>query len=364
MSKKVEPTEYLDEDYLFLILQLIDHPKLKRDKLTFSEIKKEKYAHAMASDLFYEIVNLNDQGLLKIEKLKFNVSEGNRDDREFIQAAQSAIKKHPKLKLAQATKKIINNNFSLRDLKIVLPYEHYDHIFNFINFDIKISKKFKQEHAKWLKKYLKLFAGGKLESSTKNYLEIESQKKDIKKIINEISKKTGSTLVLRDSYFGNKYRFFENILLLEKEKFLIIKNISSEEVNRNSADYLIHCELKEKRYSYPPFCETEKGIGFLKFSEKEERIKIGGSDSRHFKLLKLLLKEFGRASSISYAFDYIKTDKDNRDPNINNLYLGNSEKIRILENARKELQKKDRLRGQLKITIDKSSKIIWIDYIK
>ena len=92
MSKKVESTEYLDEDYLFLILQLVDHPKLKRDKFTFSEIKKEKYKRANASDLFYEIVNFNDQGLLKIEKLKFNVLEGNGDDREFIQIALSGIK--------------------------------------------------------------------------------------------------------------------------------------------------------------------------------------------------------------------------------------------------------------------------------
>jgi len=226
MSKKVEPTEYLDEDYLFLILQLVDHSKSKKDNLTFSEIKKEKYRRAIASDLFYEIVNFNDQGLLKIEKLKFNVSEGNRDDREFIQAALSAIKEHPKLKLAQATKKIIDNNFSLRDLKIVLPYEHYNHIFNFIGFDIKISKKFKQEHTKWLKKYLKLFADEELESPKKNYLRIEFQKENIKKKIDEISRKTGHSLVLKSSDFNNEHRFLESILLLERERFLIIKNIS------------------------------------------------------------------------------------------------------------------------------------------
>ena len=45
MSKKVEPTEYLDEDYLFLILQLVDHPKSKRDKIIFNEIKTEKYEY-------------------------------------------------------------------------------------------------------------------------------------------------------------------------------------------------------------------------------------------------------------------------------------------------------------------------------
>ena len=359
MSKKIEPTEYLDEDYLFLILQLVDHPKSKRDKLTFNEIKTKKYRRAIASDLFYEIVNFNNQGLLKIERLKFNVSEGNINDREFIQVMLPAIKKYPKLKLAQATKKIINNNFNLRDLKIILPYKHHNHIFNFIDFDIKISKKFKQEHIKWLKKYLKLFADGKLESPTKNYLKIELQKKYFKARINEISKETGSMLVLKDFYFGDKYRFFENILLLEKEKFLTIKNISSEKTDKDLSSYIIHCELKNENNSCTPFCIIKKDMGFLKFSKNGETIKIGREDSQHSKLLKFLLGSRGRKERVDYTFKEIETKRVKKYPD-----LDPSDQMRKLEYVVKELQKRNRLRGRLKITIDKDTDLIWIELMQ
>ena len=359
MSKKVESTEYLDEDYLFLILQLVDHPKLKRDKFTFSEIKKEKYKRANASDLFYEIVNFNDQGLLKIEKLKFNVTEGNEDDREFIQIALSGIKKYPKLKLARATKRIINNSFNLRDLKIVLLYKNHDQIFNFIGFDIEINKKFKQEHAKRLKKYLKLFAYEELESPKKNYLRVEFQKENIKKKIDEISRKTGHSLVLKSSDFNNEHRFFESILLLERERFLIIKNISSEKTEKNSFSYIIHCELKEKCNSRPPFYVTKKDMGFLRFSKHEKVIKIGKTDSQHFKLLKLLLKPFGKENGIDSVFEEIETKRIKKYPD-----LDIDDRMRKLEYVVKELQKNKRLGGRLKITLDKKGGTIWIDYIK
>lgn len=359
MSKKVEPTEYLDEDYLFLILQLVDHPKLKRDKLTFSEIKKEKYKRAKASDLFYEVVNFNDQDLLKIEKLKFNVLEGNKNDRESIQALLSAIKKYPGLKLAKTTKKIIDNNFNLNDLKFVLPYEHCDNIFNFIGFDIKISKKFKQEHTKWLKKYLKLFVDEELESPKKNYLRIEFQKENIKKKIDEISKKTGHSLVLKSSDFNNEHRFLESILLLERERFLIIKNISSEKNREDLFNYLINCESREKRYSHPPFYVIKKDMGFLKFSKNGKAIKIGKTDSQHFRLLKLLLKPFRKKNGINYVFEKIETKRIKKYPESDL-----DDQMRKLEYVVKELQKNKRLGGRLKITLNKKGGTIWIDYTK
>ena len=358
MSKKVEPAEYLDEDYLFLVLKLLDYPEMKKDEFIFSKIRTEKYKHAKASDIFYDIINFNEQGLLKIERLKLD----GKDYRTIKKLTSLMIKLSEQQEPSLNIKKMLDNNFHVYDLEIVLSCcEFKNDILNLIDFDIRISKEFKQKYIKWLKGYLKLFANGKLESKTKNYPRVETQKENIKEKINEMSVRFGSILALKDSDFNNKYRFFECILLLEKERFLIIKDISSKRTEENLSNYSIHCELKEKNYSRP-FWKIEGDSGFLKFGKKGEKIKIGKKDSRHFRLLKFLLEDFGLAKPINDAFEYIKTNKDKEDSDINDPYLKPAKQIQIIRNTIKELQKKGRLGGRLKIKIGKMKKTIWIKY--
>jgi len=352
---------YLDEDNLFLLLKLLDYLKMKKGKLTFNKIKVEKYKQATVSKIFYDILILNRQGLLKIEGLKFNILGASKNDCKIFKALLSSIRAYPAFEMSLAMKRTINDNFNLHDLEIILSHKYSDQIFNLIDFDIKISQKFKQQFIKRIKEYLKLFADGKLESSTENYFRIELQKESIEEKIDEISKETGSALVLKSSNFSSKFRFFESMLLTEKEGKLAIKNISSEETNKNSFSYIIYCELKEKCY-FRPYCKIKNDIGFLKFSQDGEAIKIGGIDSRHFKLLELLLKRIGIARSINSAFEYIETDKDNKESGINDPYLKPAEQIRILENAKKELQKGNKMKGRIKIKIDKMRKTIRAEY--
>lgn len=360
MSKKVEPTEYLDEDYLFLILQLINHPQSKRDKFTFSKIKKEKYKRAMVSKIFYDIINFNEQGLLKIKELKLDGNDYGTIKKLTSLMIKLSEQQEPSLNI----KKMLDNNFHVYDLEIVLSCcEFKNDILNSIDFNIKISKEFKQKYIKWLKGYLKLFADGKLESKTINYPRVETQKENIKEKINEMSVRFGSILALKDSDFNNKYRFFECILLLEKERFLIIKDIGSERTEENLSNYSIHCELNEKSDSRP-FWEIEGNIGFLKFGKKREKIKIGEKDSQPFKLLKILIENFGVKRKIDYIFERVRNEKCNkmekahyRDP-----YLEPNRQRGILENARRELQKDKKMKNKLKIIIYKSDETIRMKY--
>lgn len=343
MSKKIEPTEYLDEDCLFLALKLLDYRRMERDKFTFIEMKMEKYKHATAFEIFQNIAHFNKQGLLKIEKLNFDMSLASKKESEDIKMLRYlSMTKAPGHPLSLALQKTIDNNFNFYDLELIRNLK--DYIFKFIDFDIKINQELRQKFIEWLKNYLKLFADGKLESKTTNYPRIEIQKENIKEKINEMSVKFGSMLALKDSNFDSEYRFFENILLLEKEKFLIIKNISSEKTEENLFSFSIHCELKEKSDSRP-FLETEGDIGFLKFGKKREKIKIGKKDSQPFKLLKLLIENFGVKRKIDYIFEHVRNEKYNKiekdrycDP-----YLEPNRQREILENVKRELQKDKKL---------------------
>lgn len=359
MSKKIEPIQYIDEDCLFLALKLLNYPKMERDKFTFSEIKMEKYKHATAFKIFQNIANFNKQGLLKIEELKFSLLNTSADDQTVKTLIQLTRIKFPKHDLSLATRRIMDNNFNLCDLELISSHEYGNYVLRFIDFDIKINQELRQKFIGRLKGYLKLFADGKLESSTENYFRIELQRKSIEEKIDEISGKTGSTLALRDSDFSGDFRFFESILLLEKEKKLTIKNISSKETCKNSFSYIIHCELKGKCNSRPPFYIIKKGMGFLKFSKNGRTIKIGKTDSQHFRLLKLLLKDFERENRIDYVFEKIETKRIKKYPD-----LDPDDQMRKLEYVVKELQKNKRLGGRLKITLNKRGRTIRIDYTK
>ncbi len=355
MSRKDNKIQYyLDEDYLFLTLKLLDYPKMERGEFTFDEIKAENYKRAAVSKIFYDIANFRNQGLLKIENFKLNNS-----DYATTKTLILAMVKFPKHKLSLTLNKIINNNFNFYDLEIVSSYKCNDQVFNLIDFDIKISRESKQIITDALQKYLKLFADEEIESPKKNYLRIEFQKENIKKKIDEISRKTRHSLVLKSSDFNNEHRFLESILLLERERFLIIKNISSEKNREDLFNYLINCESREKRYSHPPFYVIKKDMGFLKFSKNGKAIKIGKTDSQHFRLLKLLLKPFRKKNGINYVFEKIETKRIKKYPESDL-----DDQMRKLEYVVKELQKKKRLGGLLKITLDKEMETIWIDYTK
>lgn len=111
-----------------------------------------------------------------------------------------------------------------------------------------------------------------------------------------------------------------------------------------------------------PFCEVDGKYGYLRFNKKGEKIKIGGKNTRPFKLLDCLLTNFGVARTIDSVFDFIKIDKDKNNQKLTDEYLKGCEQKNIITNAIKELQKDNKLRGKIKIEFLKNSTQIRAKY--
>lgn len=161
---------------------------------------------------------------------------------------------------------------------------------------------------------------------------------------------------------------------LEEAKSLITKakNISEENdevVDRNyarltssskkiqSTSEIIE-KAEEIKSTFTPQALIEKGIGYFQFRKQRPKIKIGQSDSRHFRLLQFLSSPLGSSRTIDSVFDAIKLPKDKNDQMLNgyNTYQSIGRKIDLIEYAKKELQKNKELQGRLKFELDRNQK--------
>ena len=113
-----------------------------------------------------------------------------------------------------------------------------------------------------------------------------------------------------------------------------------------------------------PTCFTKKGWGYLQLANSNEKIKIYRKNSQAFRLLRLLVANFGTALSVEMAFDAIREGKHSKEKGIYTEALDKKRKVQLIKNsAIKELQKENRLRGKLKIYFDELENRIWINYV-
>ena len=111
-----------------------------------------------------------------------------------------------------------------------------------------------------------------------------------------------------------------------------------------------------------PFCVVESGWGYLKFGKYSEKVKVGKSTSRHFRLLQCLLESFGRAKTTEAVYEWIKLLKDKKDSDLSGWdnYKKKNRQIVIIQNAIKELQKGNKLRKKLAFEFNDTKTKIWI----
>lgn len=113
-----------------------------------------------------------------------------------------------------------------------------------------------------------------------------------------------------------------------------------------------------------PYCITKKGIGYLKFGKYGEKIKIGRTNSKAFRLLQCLTEPFGVAKSVETVFEAMYEKDRKRYSEINDPYLNKARKIQLITNSGiKELQKDNKLRGKLKFQFDEVKSKIWLEYL-
>lgn len=132
--------------------------------------------------------------------------------------------------------------------------------------------------------------------------------------------------------------------------------------NRRGKKYPI-AEDKEDKIEEPietgkiPFCVEEKGKGYLKFSERGEKILIGRIDSRPYLFLKVMLESdyFGKELDVNVVMEkiYIKGDEDKRE--LNRDYGNTAYKVGIIKKSCiKQLQKGNKLRQKITFKFDKN----------
>ena len=110
-----------------------------------------------------------------------------------------------------------------------------------------------------------------------------------------------------------------------------------------------------------PFCIIEGGVAFIKFHKYGKKIKIGKSDSRHFRLLQCLCEPFGTAKTIESIFEAIKLPKDSKDSKLEDDYLAENRKRELIQYAIKELQKNKNLQGKLKFRFNDTKTTIRLE---
>ena len=221
---------------------------------------------------------------------------------------------------------------------------------------------------KAIENYLEKFVSGTLIPIDKNYFAFKKQKQYFLELIQKkLNDGASKEFLLADSEVEHGYRMFETTLLLERQKYLKIENIYNCR-NPKDPEYfkialsvnprkfqLNHNEEKTQSTYMQPFCIEESGAGYLKLYRTGKKIKIGRSASLPYRMLHRLTDPFGVARSIDAVFEFLYKTRE-----VGDRYLEKSERINKIVYVKKELQKIPEFRDNLEVSIDTIGKKVWL----
>jgi len=122
----------------------------------------------------------------------------------------------------------------------------------------------------------------------------------------------------------------------------------------------IKTRLKNKSMKNETICQphftTERGkmgeIGFIRLNKNGEKIKIGLTKSKKFKLLESLCSPPNASHSVESLFNTIKSAKDEKCPEYSSFNTGKTRKLDSVKWSIKEIQKIKELQGKLNFEFD------------
>ena len=156
----------------------------------------------------------------------------------------------------------------------------------------------------------------------------------------------------------------ETILKLENIEALLQGLLSKDKKKPKQVEIIeeIQKEKNEnKKTTGRSFCITEGKWGYLKFYKQGKKIKIGGINSRHFRLLQCLYEPLGVFKTIDSAFEAIRLPKDTDDSRLGGFSTSKNRKIEKVQYSIKELQKIKELQGKLKFTFDYQKRYVKLE---
>lgn len=204
-----------------------------------------------------------------------------------------------------------------------------------------------------------IFELGKLGVALNNkndYLEIIA-------ILDGLKEKAGFDYAVEDTYTDRRgksqhYTLFESrlckIKINDKKRF---ENYCVSKLNQIlTSDDEIKGEEK-------PYCITEGVWGYLKFGKHGRKKKIGKSKSKSFRLLQCLIGHLGVARTVDTAFEAIRLPKDRDDSLLTDSSTAQRRKIDLITYTIKELQKKNKLEGKIKLEFIKEKTQVMARFI-
>lgn len=300
---------HIGNDLVFLYLQLIGYPEPEPGEIKTMDIMNFRFQNLNAEQILNMLILMEEDGALKIEKVK--------DENYSI------------IKISQNTIDFIQSALDL---------------------------------------YISRFIHGELTPFRKEPYKFKKQKKIFLEKIEERIEDSQSILSFSDADFDERFCFFPCLLAMEKQREIEIVSFYNERKSAAQAFYHIAFRVKDKQLqelgvkkekeNHSLKCFTRGGIGYFQIKKNTQEKEIGPENSRHYMLLHYLWRK-GVDEQVNFkqAYNKIKDGKGYGSKK----YVEDKE-LRVLENAQGALQKDGRIKPY-RVAMSSGNRKIWLEHI-
>ncbi len=264
-TPKISKAHSTDEDMLFLLLKLTDFPRKEKHSFEFQSLNGQRSdsSYERIIQALFEIRKRNE-GLL-IRNLKFDPHALGKTMEERLSLLNRYLKKAQLLWKIQGysnIESIINNDFSVRDIRVIAysPISDLHHIFRCLNFRIDIKESCQTLLLHFLEDTIRNFIDGRLASESENVCTFAHHKRASFKTIRDIVEKCGREVLLKKSDFGSHLRFADFVVALHTLGYLEIVDVPFAEGTGFSFKVHIKEKLLDEAKSYQENNEAKKEI--------------------------------------------------------------------------------------------------------
>lgn len=371
---KAERFPYLKDWQVYALWKYVNENLTGRDVFQFSDLTGADTSELLSIQFITDHFRLWDVTLENPVFHKKSYMKYNSSSSEGLKLGQYVARNKGK-KSALALQHILDNKFNIIDLDEVnsLNLTNFG-LSEFIEFDKKLSKENKKKVESFLEHYISEFIKDNVEKTDENFLIFEKQAKTTLQSFEFNIKNFGNEFIFnhdarKDYIFGSSpkgHLFIHSIVALEKLGYIKVDKtwvIDDELAPTQKENYWYNLKLKvikpeykgiektnsENKSNQSPELVIDGNMGYLKFYKQGQKIKIGKTTSRKYRLLDCLIYPLGVAKTTDGIFDSIKISKDALDTDLTDAYVAHSKKQDIIEFTMKELQKIDGLKGKISL---------------
>ncbi len=253
---------YWEEDYLFLVYKILKgNQRQTKSAFSIGDIQPQRWPWHF---IYYCLGNLCKELGIQLEGLVFHKEIYKKYCPQEFQEIQKLIDEKLDDKRAFGYKKIFENDFKIEDfgqIEFLFNFK-YNGIYEFIEFDTKLSEKTQEKLEGYLRDYLQFFINNQLTAERKNYLTFERMKAEVISSLRLNSGRYGSSFLFkfRNVFLAishyDEFLFLHTLFALELLEYLTIEDIWVFDMDlppEKQTD-----EYKIKLYLLPKFFDEQK----------------------------------------------------------------------------------------------------------